>query len=135
MEGNFTESLKVAEDALEIAPMADNCVHSIVYFGLACVHQALDDYELVVDAYRKSIHFGQSAESWVSVMLSTSGLAQLAIERGQLHLAFEIALPVSQRLERSNLLPPICTVVFGILGEIYYQWHQVEQAWHYYERA
>jgi len=135
MEGNFTESLKVVEDALQIAPIADNRVRSIVYFGLACVHQAMDHYDLVVDGYRKSIHFGQSAESWVSVMLSTSGLAQLAFERGQLHLAFEIALPVSKRMERSNLLPPISTVVFGMLGEIYFQWHQLERAWHCYQRA
>ena len=61
-------------------------------------------------------------------MLSTSGLAQLAFEHGQLHLAFEITAPVSAQLEGSGSPPPISTVVYGMLGEVHYQWLQIDEA-------
>jgi hypothetical protein len=68
-------------------------------------------------------------------MMSTSGLAQLAFERGQLHLAFEIAEPVSARLEGSGSLPPIGTVVYGLLEEVQTQWLQIEEARRHSRRA
>lgn len=60
--------------------------------------------------------------------MSVAGLASMALEHGQLHLAFEIASPVSDRVERSGSPPPISTVVHGVLGQVHYQWHQLEQA-------
>ncbi len=134
-EGKMTESLAAADEALEIVPEDDSRVRSLVYFGLACANQVRGNYDLVVDAYQNSIQHGRRAGNSIAEMLSTSGLAVLAFERGQLHLAFEIAAPVGARIEQSGSLPPISTVVFGILGEVYYQWQQMEQARHYFSRA
>lgn len=128
MKGQITESLALVEQALEIAPREDSRVLSLVYFGLATVHQAAGQYELAVETYQMAIQHGRAAEYSVAEMLSISGLAQLAFDRGQLHLALEIASPACARVERSGALPPISTVVFGILGEVYYQWVQIEPA-------
>jgi LuxR family maltose regulon positive regulatory protein len=59
----------------------------------------------------------------------------MAFEHGQLHLAFEIAAPISDRVEQSGSMPPISTVVYGILGQIYYQWCQTEPARRHILRA
>jgi LuxR family maltose regulon positive regulatory protein len=63
------------------------------------------------------------------------GLALLAIQHGQLHFAFDLASQGIERVERSGSLPPISTAVYGELGVIHYQWHQLEQAHHYFRRA
>ncbi len=135
MEGKMTESLAMADQALEIAPEEDNHVVSLAYFGLACAYQAMENYELAVDAYQMAIQHGRAAENPIAEMMSTSGLAQMAFEHGQLHLAFEIAAPISDRVEQSGSMPPISTVVYGILGEIYYQWYQTEPARRHILRA
>ncbi len=128
MQGKMTESLALANQALEIVPEQDSRVRSLAYFGLAGAYQAMENYELAVDAYQMAIQHGRAAESLVAEMMSTSGLAVMAFEHGQLHLAFEIAAPVSDRLEGSGSPPPISAVVYGLLGEVYYQWYQIEQA-------
>jgi LuxR family maltose regulon positive regulatory protein len=135
MEGKIAQGLAMADEALQIAPQGDSRLRSLAYFGVASAHQATDDYDFVVDAYRQAIQHGRAAGNSVAEMLSISGLAGLAMEHGQLHLAFEIVSPVKERVEGSGSPPPISTVVFGILGEIYYQWIQTEQARRYFLRA
>jgi LuxR family maltose regulon positive regulatory protein len=128
MQGRMTESLALATQALETAPEQDSRVRSLAYFGQAGAYQAMEEYGLGADAYRMAIQHGRAAENLIAEMMSTSGLAQLAFEHGQLHLAFEIAEPVSARLEGSGSPPPISTVVYGMLGEVQTQWLQVEEA-------
>jgi LuxR family maltose regulon positive regulatory protein len=136
MEGDTAASLAAAREALEIAPAEDHRVRSLVYFGLACAYQATDeDTDRVVDAYQRAIQLGREADNSIAVMLSTSGLAQLALEHGQLTLATQIAEPVVARIERSGSLPPISTVVFGILAEVQYHWCQVDEARRHARRA
>jgi LuxR family transcriptional regulator, maltose regulon positive regulatory protein len=135
MKAQITESLALVEQALELAPREDSRVLSLVYFGLATVRQAADQYDLAVEAYQRAIQYGRAAEYSVAEMLSISGLAQSAFDRGQLHLALEIASPACARVEQSGSLPPISMVVFGILGEVYYQWVQIEQARRNFQRA
>lgn len=135
MEGKKTESLTLANQALEIVPEQDSRVRSLAYFGLACAYQAMEYYELVVDAYQMAIQHARAADNLVAEMMSTSGLAVMAFEHGQPHLAFEIAAPVSDRLEGSGSPPPISAVVYGLLGEVYYQWYQTKQARRHTRRA
>ncbi|MBN2501736.1 MAG: hypothetical protein JXB38_13225 [Anaerolineales bacterium] len=135
MEGKIPESLAAAEEALEIAAPTNNRVRSLAHFGRACAYQARDDYERTVEAYQQSIQYGRASGNWIAEMMSTSGLAQLAYEHGQLHLAAEIVEPVTERLERTGSLPPICTVLYGILGDVYGQWFQLEPARQAIQRA
>ena len=128
MQGKATESKDMAAQALKLAPEEDRRVRSLAYFGLACAYQATEAYGPVIEAYQMALQHGRAADNLVTEMLSTSGLAVLAFEHGQLHLAAEIAAPVVARLEESGSLPPISTVVFGILGEVYYQWYRAEEA-------
>jgi LuxR family maltose regulon positive regulatory protein len=130
MQGNTAESMDMATRALEIAPERDSRVRGLAYYALASLYRMMEDYPHAVEAFQSSIHHARAANNLVAEMMSTSGLALMAFEHGQLHLAFEIAKPVSARIEGSGSPPPISTVVFGILGEVCYQWYQTEQARH-----
>jgi LuxR family maltose regulon positive regulatory protein len=128
MKGKGAESKAMATQALEIAPEQDRRVRSLAYYALAGVYQLMEDYPHAVEAYQMAIQHGRAAENLVAEMMSTVGLAVMAFEHGQLHLAFEIAAPVSARVEQSGSPPPISAVLYGLLGEVYYQWYQIEQA-------
>jgi LuxR family maltose regulon positive regulatory protein len=135
MQEKMGESLSVAERALEIVPEQDSRVRSLAYFGLATAYHAVEYYDLAVETYQKAIQVARAAQNPIVEMMSTSGLAVMAFEHGQLYLAFEIAAPVSDRGEESGSPPPISTVVYGVLGEVYYQWYQTEQARRNFLRA
>lgn len=135
MEGKSEEGLALTSEALATVPEQDGRVRSLAYLGLASANQALERYEAAADAYQKAIYHGRAADNLIAEMLSVSSLALMAFERGQLHLAYEIVAPVSDRIEQAGALSPITTVVYGILGEIYYQWHQTEEARRHFQRA
>ncbi|MBN1315965.1 MAG: hypothetical protein JXA42_10870 [Anaerolineales bacterium] len=135
VEGDIKASIALVDEALEITPEEDSRVLSLAYFGRACACQVLDEYDRVVESYQQAIQHGRAAGNLVAEMLGISGLCSLAFEHGQLHLAFEIATPVCDRLEGSNSFPPISTVVFGVPGQVYYEWNQTGRARRYYQRA
>jgi LuxR family maltose regulon positive regulatory protein len=134
-QGQATAGLALATQALEIAPKQDSRVRSLAYWGLASLYQLIEDYPHAVEAYQMAIQHSRAAENPVAEMMSTAGLAVMAFEHGQLHLALEIVDPVVTRIERSGSQPPISAVIYGLLGEVYYQWHQIEQARRYTLRA
>jgi LuxR family maltose regulon positive regulatory protein len=127
-QGETKAGLAMATQALEIAPEQDSRVRSLAYWALASIYQLMEDYQNAVEAYQASIQHGRAAENLVAEMMSTAGLAVMAFEHGQLHLALEIADPVVTRIEQSDSLPPISAVIYGALGETCYQWNQVERA-------
>jgi LuxR family maltose regulon positive regulatory protein len=134
-QGKPAESLHLCNRALEIAPQEDSQVRSMVYLGSANAYQQMDDYDHALNAFQMIIQHGQAAGNSVYELLGISGLALMAIQHGQLHFAFEITSRGIEQLERLGALPPISTGVYGELGVIHYQWHQLEQAHHYFRRA
>jgi LuxR family maltose regulon positive regulatory protein len=134
-QGKPAESLDLANRALEIVPEQDSYVRSLIYMGLAGAYQQMDDYAQAVEAFQMIVQHGREAANFVSEILGLSGLALMALDRGQLHLAFEIASQGVERVEQSSALPPISATVYGELGQVYYHWHQLEQARSHFLRA
>ncbi len=128
MQGQAKESMGAVSQALAFAPEQDNHVRSLAYYTLASIHRLMGDYSGAVEAYQAAIERSRAVENPVAEMMSTAGFASMAFERGQLHLAFEIAAPVSARLEQAGSMPPVSAVVYGVLSEVYYQWHQIAEA-------
>ncbi|MCP4539372.1 MAG: hypothetical protein GY832_19725 [Chloroflexi bacterium] len=134
-QGQPAESLHLAKQALKIVPEENVHVRSLIYAGLATAYQLLDEYELALEAFQILIQQGRAAGNFVTEMLGLSGLGLMAIERGQLHLAFETASQGVDRVERSGTMLPISAAVYGELGHVHHQWHQLEQAHVYFQRA
>jgi LuxR family maltose regulon positive regulatory protein len=134
-QGKPAESLGLANQALEIVPEQDGYVRSQIYMGMAGAYQQMDDYAHAVEAFQMIVQHGRAAANFVSEILGLSGLGLMALEHGQLHFAFEIASQGIERIERSGSLPPISAAVYGELGQVYYHWHQLEQAHDHFLRA
>jgi len=127
-QAQVTEGKTLAIRALDIAPQQDRWVRSLAYWALASASQILGDYPQATEAYQLAIQHGRAAQNLVAEMMSTIGLAVLTLEHGQLHLAFDIASQAVERIERSGVLPPISAVVYGALGDVCYQWYQLDEA-------
>jgi LuxR family maltose regulon positive regulatory protein len=134
-QGKATEGLMLATQALEIAPAEDGVVRSLACNGLAGAHLQMGNYASAVEAYQAAILHSRAAADFVSEMLSSSLLAQMTIRHGQLHLAFETASQAIERVEHSEVVPPASAIVYGALGQVHYQWNQLEQARRHLLRA
>ncbi|NDJ53814.1 MAG: hypothetical protein GYB68_12135 [Chloroflexi bacterium] len=127
--------LALGQQALDIVPDDDDHVRSLIYLGMGRAYQELDQYEAAVQAYQMIIQQGQAAGNTVAQMLGSAALGLLAIEHGQLHFAFEVVSQSLTRMEHAGSLPPISTALYGELGEIYYNWHQLPEAQVYFRKA
>lgn len=135
MQGQSAESAAMAERALALAPEQDSRIRSLAYYALASICWQRGDFACAADTYRRAIQYGRSAENGVAEVMSTISLAMMAFEQGQLHLAYEIAAPISERNASSGSLPPISAVVYGVLGEVHLQWNNRDQARQHTQRS
>lgn len=134
-QGKPAESLALANQALHLVPEQEAYVRSQIYMAFVGAYQQLDDYARAVEAYQQLIQYGRSAANLSVELMGASGLALLALQHGQLHFAFNLASRGIERIERSGSLPPIAAAVYGELGEVCYQWNQIEQARRCFQRA
>jgi LuxR family maltose regulon positive regulatory protein len=134
-QGNAAQSLELSQQALEIAAKDDSPTLSLIYLGLADAYQQMDDYTQALETYQQIIQLGRRVENIVYEMLGVAALVLMAIEHGQLHFGFDIASQGLERMEHSGALPPVSTAVYGELGQVYYQWHQIELANRYFLRS
>jgi LuxR family maltose regulon positive regulatory protein len=134
-QGEPMESLALANQALDIVPVTDHHVLSLIYLALADAYQRLDDHVRAAEAFERIVHHGRAAGNLVVEIMGTAGLVAMGQRRGHLHRAFEIAAEGIDHVERAGSLPPLSAAVYGALGQISYQWNQLDQAHHYYRRA
>ncbi len=135
MQGKITECEEMATQALELSSEGDSRVRSLAYYVQASVSWSHENYRQAAIIFRKSIQHSKAAENLVAEMMSTISLAGMALENGQLNLAFEIASQAVERMERSGVLHPISAVLYASLGDAYYQWYQIEEARRNFQRA
>jgi len=134
-QGRAVEGAALCRRALDLAPEHDSQVRCIIHLGIAGACEQLDDRAEAEEAYQQIIRYGREEGNSVYELLGISALALSAIKQGRLHFAFEIASAGIEHMERSGLLHPISTAVYGELGTIYYQWHQLDEAHHHFRRA
>jgi LuxR family maltose regulon positive regulatory protein len=134
-QGKAAESLALSQQALDIVPKNDVLTLSQIYLGMATSYQQLDDYPHAVDAFQMIARHSRQAGNSVSEMLGIAGMALFAIQRGELHFAFEIVSNGIERMEHSGVVPPVSTALYGELGVIHYQWHQLDRAHENFQRA
>ncbi len=134
-QGMLDQSLVFANQGLAIVPQDDPYLRGLLYGGLANTYKQMNDYPRAVEAYEMLIQHGRMAGNFVSEMMGISALALYAMERGELHFAFETAAQGVERVERSGALPPISAAVYGEIAAVYYHWYQIEKAHPYFRRS
>ncbi len=133
--GMVAEGLVLGRKALAIAPETDPQVRCLVHLAIAGSCEPLDDSPGMEHAFAEIVRYGREAGNSVYELLGISGLALIAIKQGRLHFAYELADAGIRQMERSGSLPPVATAVYGELGTVCYQWHQLDEAHHHFRRA
>jgi ATP/maltotriose-dependent transcriptional regulator MalT len=125
------ESRDLATMALQILPEADAHVRSMALLNLATAYQQMLDYEHAADTFQRIVQYAREVGNPIVETLGISGRARMVLQQGRLHLAFEIASEGINRLVASGKFTPFSATLYGELGQIYYCWHQLEQAQRY----
>lgn len=129
------EALDLARQALALAPKQDDIAQSQANLALAVACQQVDDLTGAAGAYRRLIQVGRGSGDLVTELLGLSALSLMLIQQGRLREGFALAQEGADRLERSDMLPPICAGLYGELGVVYAHWNQLAQAGKYLQRA
>ncbi len=135
MQGKSAESRDLANRALQILPDADTHVRSMLYANLASAYERMLDYDHAAEMFQWIVRDAQATGNFVAEILGTSGQAQMVLQQGRLHLGFEIASQGIKRLEASGKSTPFSATLYGELGQIHYQWHQLDQSRDYLLRS
>jgi LuxR family maltose regulon positive regulatory protein len=134
-QGKAEESRDLAEQALEILPEDETQVRSMTYMGLADAYQQTLDYERAERACEMIIQHGRVTGDLPSEMFGLSYLGRMVLQQGKLHSAWEIASGALQRIERTGSFSPFSATLYGELAQVYYHWHQLEEACGYFLRS
>ena len=128
MQGKSAESRDLANRALQILPEADAPVRSMLYANLATAYAQMLDYDHAAEMFQWIVRDAQATGNFAAEILGTSGQAQMVLQQGRLHLGFEIASHGIKRLETSGRSTPFSATLYGELGQIHYQWHQLDRS-------
>jgi LuxR family maltose regulon positive regulatory protein len=134
-QGKAMESRDVAEQALKILPENEAQVRSMTYMGLANAYEQMLDYERANQAAEAIIEHGRAAGDLASEVFGLSFLGKLLVEQGSLHSAYEIATQAMRRIEQTSSFSPFSATLYGELAQVYYHWHQLEEAREYFSRS
>ncbi len=135
MQGKSAESKELAIRALQILPEVDAPVRSMLYANLATAYAQMLDYDHAAEMFQWIVRDAQATGNFAAEILGTSGQAQMVLQQGRLHLGFEIASQGIKRLETSGRSTPFSATLYGELGQIHYQWYQLDQSRDYFLRS
>ena len=134
-QGKALESCRLAEEALKILPEDETQIRSLTYMGLADAYQQTLDYERAAQACEMIIRLGRQAGDLASEMFGISYLGKMVLQQGKLHSAGEIVSAALQQIERTGSFSPFSATLYGELAQVYYEWHQLEEARSYFLRS
>lgn len=133
--GKVAESRDIAEQALKILPADEVQVRSMIYMGLADAYQQMLDYERATEATEAIIQQARAVGDLASEVFGLSLLGRNVLQQGRLHSAYEITSQALQRVERTRSFSPFSATLYGELAQVYYYWHQLEEARGYFSRS
>ncbi|MBN1647388.1 MAG: hypothetical protein JW874_05085 [Spirochaetales bacterium] len=126
---------KLAEQAFRLLPETRPDLKSLALYTIAFCYRIENEYSEAENNFRQAIEYGRMADSPVAGMLSAAGLASMHFEHGNNEKALAVILPLQQETEEKGVLPSFSMIIYGMLGEIYYQQYQPEKASQFTEKA
>lgn len=134
-QGDPGQGQQLAGKALAIAPEGDSYVRGLAAHALATAYVVGGDYARGIETYQKAVLYSRAAGNFAAEMLCTGALVQMALQRGRLRFAFDLASQGVERVEHEGIVTPICAALYGSLAQVYYLRHQLDRARPYYLRA
>ena len=128
LQGKQAESRDLAREALNVLPETDFLIRNMVYVNLASTYEQMLDYDHAAETFQMIARNARLLGDYTFETLGLSGQARMELLHGHLHKTFEIASEGIRRLEETGRKTPFSATFFGELSEVYYQWHQLDQA-------
>ena len=128
MQGKPAESRDLAHRALQILPEADVLVRTMLHLNLADACEQTHDYDGANETFQMIVREAQARGDFATEIIGMSGQARMLLMQGCLYPAFALAMRGVRRLETTGQATPFSATFFGELGQIYYHWHQLDQA-------
>jgi LuxR family maltose regulon positive regulatory protein len=135
IEGNTSESTRLAEQALDLLPDTDplSCSMRSVATGVYGKTIFLrGDLERARQIYDQALEIGKTANKVAMVINTSTDICDLLLEQGRLrqveHLLIE-TLPMTVRPDGQRL--PLSAGIYSRLSSLYYEWNRLEPAEHF----
>ena len=128
-QGRVPEALRLAEQARSLAPVADVrlVASTALAFGVAC--RLAGRFDEAIESLEESMRAAQAIDDHVTTMIAMAHLALIWYPLGRLRLLAARAEATIERAERGARVAPFMTgAVHVVLGQVYYEWDQVEKA-------
>jgi LuxR family maltose regulon positive regulatory protein len=134
-QGKAVESHDMAERALQLLPHDETQVRTMTYMVLSNAYEQLLDYGRARQVLETIVQHARATSDFTSEIFGCSLLGRMVLQQGELHAAYQTVFQAVHRMEQTGALSPFSATLFGELAQIYYQWHQIEQAREYFSRS
>ncbi len=128
-QGKNPESLALAEQARALAPRDDVRLVASTALALGTAYRTVGRFSEAIETLEEALRAAHAIDDHVTAMVAMAHLALIWFPLGRLHLLAERAKAVVERAETlSRIAPAMSGSVHAVLGQVYYEWNQVEEA-------
>jgi LuxR family transcriptional regulator, maltose regulon positive regulatory protein len=129
LKGDPHGAIALARRALELLPETDLELRTFAAFRLAEAHRTADDLEAASTAFAETAELGRAAGHDYLVLKAMSRQAELQMARGRLRSADHVLQSTLRfAVEQGGDSLPATGEVHVIIGELLYEWNEVESA-------
>jgi LuxR family maltose regulon positive regulatory protein len=129
--GEIARVVKVAHQALAQLDEGNLVVRSVVAFTLGGAHLVGGDLAAASRSLARASEMGQIADNIHLAVPASSMLADLEVQQGRLHRAFDAYQRVLEMAGHS----PVAAQAHSGMGAVLYEWNDLEAATHHLERS
>ncbi len=128
-QGKNREALALAEQARALAPRDDMRLMASTALALGTAYRTAGQFAQAIETLEEAMRTAHAMDDHVTAMVAMAHLSLIWYPLGRLRLLAERAKMVIERAETiSQVAPVMIGSVHAVLGQVYYEWNQVEQA-------
>ena len=128
-QGKIPESLTLAEQARALVPFDDARLNASTALALGTAYRTAGRFSEASETLEEALRAAHAIDDHVTAMVAMAHLSLIWYPLGRLRLLAERAKAVIERAETiSRIAPAMSGSVHAVLGQVYYEWNQVEKA-------
>ncbi len=128
-QGKVEQALMLAEQAKSIAPSEDVRLRGSVSLVFGVASRMMGRYDEAIEALHEAIVAAHAIEDHVTAVVAVAHLSLIWLQLGKLRRLAEMAEFAIERAEKiSRIAPLMIGSAHAVLGQVYYEWNQIEKA-------
>ncbi len=135
IQGEALKAIELCQQALDRLPVDNLTVRSIITTNLGNAYELIGELDMASQSFAEAISMAQASDNLIIALLSTSNLAQIREEQGDLHRAVALYRQGLQLVEAKTKEPGrpshIAKGVYLGLAEVLREQNDLENSKHY----